>query len=165
MHVSSPQSGPDVSAERRDDAITLIRRVNRFLRAGDLDDATIGELTLAQLRVLFRLRNRGPMPSSQLAGGLGVTLPTVTSVIDRLVGKNLVDRTDDASDRRRVIVGVSAAGRETVERVQQGRRARLARALEALDERELLALVTGLEALATAADALDRTEPEPAIAS
>ena len=165
MPVSSPLSGPDVSADRRDDAITLIRRVNRFLRAGDLDDATVGELTLAQLRVLFRLRNRGPMPSSQLAGGLGVTLPTVTSVIDRLVAKDLVDRTDDASDRRRVIVGVTAAGRETVERVQQGRRARLARALETLDERELLALVTGLEALATAADALERTEPEPAVAS
>jgi DNA-binding MarR family transcriptional regulator len=148
------------SQETRDQAISLIRRVNRFQRAGDLDDATVGELTLAQLRVLFRLRNSGPMPSSQLAVGLGVTLPTITSVIDRLVGKGFVDRSDDASDRRRVIVGVTAAGREIVERVQQGRRARLARALESLEERELLALVTGLEALAVAADALDRTEPE-----
>jgi DNA-binding MarR family transcriptional regulator len=149
-----------VSAEAaRDQAILLIRRVNRFQRAGDLDDATVGELTLAQLRVLFRLRNRGPMPSSQLASGLGVTLPTVSSVIDRLAGKGLVDRNDDPSDRRRVIVGVTAAGRETVERVQQGRRARLARALEALDEQDVSALVTGLEALATAADALERAEP------
>jgi DNA-binding MarR family transcriptional regulator len=149
-----------VSAEAaREQAILLIRRVNRFQRAGDLDDATVGELTLAQLRVLFRLRNRGPMPSSQLASGLGVTLPTVSSVIDRLAGKGLVDRNDDPSDRRRVIVGVTAAGRETVERVQQGRRARLARALEALEEQEVSALVAGLEALATAADALERAEP------
>jgi DNA-binding MarR family transcriptional regulator len=149
-----------VSAESaREQAILLIRRINRFQRAGDLDDATVGELTLAQLRVLFRLRNRGPMPSSQLASGLGVTLPTVSSVIDRLAGKGLVDRNDDPSDRRRVIVGVTGAGRETVERVQQGRRARLARALEALDEQEMGALVTGLEALAVAAEALERAEP------
>jgi DNA-binding MarR family transcriptional regulator len=150
-----------VASETRDRAIELVRRVNRFQRAGDLDDATLGELTMAQIRVLFRLRNRGPMPSSSLATGLGVTLPTVTSVIDRLVAKALVERTDDPADRRRVIVGVTSAGREIVERVQQGRRARLSRALEELDERELVALVTGLEALAAAAASLEAAETEP----
>ena len=149
-----------MGSESRDRAIDLVRRVNRFQRAGDLDDATVGELTVAQIRVLFRLRNLGPMPSSALASGLGVTLPTVTSVIDRLVAKELVERTDDAADRRRVIVGLTAAGREIVERIQQGRRARLSRAIDALDERELVALITGLEALAAAADSLDATEAD-----
>jgi DNA-binding MarR family transcriptional regulator len=150
-----------VAAELRDRAIDLIRRVNRFQRAGDLDDATVGELTVAQIRVLFRLRNRGPMPSSTLASGLGVTLPTVTSVIDRLVAKLLVERSDDPGDRRRVIVGLTADGREIVERIQQGRRARLSRAIGELDERELLALVTGLEALAAAAASLEASESDP----
>jgi DNA-binding MarR family transcriptional regulator len=150
-----------VGSELRDRAIDLVRRVNRFQRAGDLDDATVGELTVAQIRVLFRLRNRGPMPSSALATGLGVTLPTVTSVIDRLVAKELVERSDDPADRRRVIVGLTPAGSEIVERIQQGRRARLSRALDALEERELMALVTGLEGLAAAADSLEATEPDP----
>ena len=149
-----------MGSESRDQAIDLVRRVNRFQRAGDLDDATVGELTVAQIRVLFRLRNRGPMPSSALASGLGVTLPTVTSVIDRLVAKELVERTDDAADRRRVIVGLTAAGREIVERIQQGRRARLSRAIDALEERDLVALITGLEALAAAAESLDATEAD-----
>ncbi|HEY3083305.1 MAG TPA: MarR family transcriptional regulator [Chloroflexota bacterium] len=149
-----------MGSESHDRAIDLVRRVNRFQRAGDLDDATVGELTVAQIRVLFRLRNRGPMPSSALASGLGVTLPTVTSVIDRLVAKELVERTDDAADRRRVIVGLTPAGREIVERIQQGRRARLSRAIDALDERELVALIAGLEALAAAADSLDATEAD-----
>jgi DNA-binding MarR family transcriptional regulator len=153
-----------VASEARDRAIDLVRRVNRFQRAGDLDDATVGELTMAQIRVLFRLRNKGPIPSSALATGLGVTLPTVTSVIDRLVAKELVERTDDPADRRRVIVGVTPAGREIVERIQQGRRARLSRAIDALDERELLAMITGLEALAAAAAALEAAEAEPVAA-
>jgi DNA-binding MarR family transcriptional regulator len=150
-----------LSAELRDRAIDLVRRVNRFQRAGDLDDATVGELTVAQIRVLFRLRNRGPMPSSTLATGLAVTLPTVTSVIDRLVAKELVERSDDPADRRRVIVGLTPAGREIVERIQQGRRARLSRALDALEERELMALITGLEGLAAAADSLEAAEVDP----
>lgn len=151
-----------MSAAQRDQAIALIRRVNRHIRAGDLDDAAFGELTMAQIKVLFRLRNRGAMPSSTLASGLSVTLPTVTSVIDRLVAKELVERTDDPGDRRRVIVGVTPAGREIVDRIQQGRRARLAPALARLDDPELAAIVSGLSALV---EALEQTEPvgEPAL--
>ena len=51
---------PNMACRRATRASLLLRRVNRFQRAGDLDDATVGELTLAQLRVLFRLRNSGP---------------------------------------------------------------------------------------------------------
>jgi DNA-binding MarR family transcriptional regulator len=149
--------------EQRARAVELFRRANRFMRAGDLGDVAVGELTVAQLRVLFRLRNHGPITSGQLAGGLGVTLPTVTSVIDRLVRQGLVERRDDPNDRRRVIVAVTAGGQALVERIQQGRRARLAQAIESLGADDVDHLVAGLEALAAAADYLEATTaPEPA---
>ena len=149
--------------EQRARAVELFRQVNRFMRAGDLGDIAVGELTVAQLRVLFRLRNHGPITSGQLAGGLGVTLPTVTSVIDRLVRQGLVERRDDPNDRRRVIVAVTSGGQALVERIQQGRRARLAQAVEALAIEDLDHLAAGLEALAAAADHVDATTaPEPA---
>jgi DNA-binding MarR family transcriptional regulator len=139
-------------------ALDLLRRVNRFQRAGDLDDATVGELTVAQIRVLFRLRNRGPITSGNLAGGLGVTLPTVTSVIDRLVAHGFAERRDDPTDRRRVIVALTPAGQAVVEGIQQGRRARLQRAIESMDAESLVSLVDGLEALGAACDALETSE-------
>src|SRR5262245_59328013 len=153
-------TSPNISAMARQDerAVQLIRRVNRFQRAGDLDDATVGELTVAQIRVLFRLRNRGPISSGQLASGLGVTLPTVTSVIDRLVARGFAERRDDPSDRRRVIVAVTPAGQAVVESIQQGRRARLQRAIESIDAHALARLVVGLEALGAACDALESSE-------
>src|SRR6266542_262279 len=114
-------------------AIDLYRRVNRSIRAGDLDDETLAELTMAQVRVLFRLRNGGPMTSGALAGQLKVTLPTVTSVVDRLVARRLVERRDDPEDRRRVILALATDGQTLVERIQQGRRARLAAVIEAID--------------------------------
>jgi DNA-binding MarR family transcriptional regulator len=144
-------------------AVDLIRRVNRFQRAGDLDDATVGELTVAQIRVLFRLRNGGPITSGQLATGLGVTLPTVTSVIDRLVARGFAERRDDPGDRRRVIVAVTPAGQAVVEGIQQGRRTRLQRAIESLDAAALAGLVAGLEALAAACDALESNESGDAV--
>jgi DNA-binding MarR family transcriptional regulator len=143
---------------KRERAVDLLRRVSRFQRAGDLDDATVGELTVAQIRVLFRLRNRGPITSGQLAAGLGVTLPTVTSVIDRLVARGLAERRDDPSDRRRVIVAITPGGQTVVEGIQQGRRARLQRAVDSIDAAALASLVAGLEALGTVCDALDKAE-------
>jgi DNA-binding MarR family transcriptional regulator len=139
-------------------AIELLRRVNRFIRAGDLDDATLGELTMAQVRVLFRLRNHGPMASGSLANKLAVTLPTVTSVVDRLVGHGLVERRDDPDDRRRVIVALSADGAALVERIQQGRRARLAAAIEALEPEQRHALIEGLSFLVDATERVERAE-------
>ena len=144
--------------DERAQASDLIQRFNRFIRAGDLNEVALGELTVAQLRVLFRLRRRGPMTSGKLAASLGVTLPTVTSIIDRLVAKGLVERQDDPTDRRRVIVAISEDGAAIAERIQQGRRIRKARALEALSEDDLAALLKGLTALAAAADEIEATE-------
>lgn len=141
-----------------DRAIDLLRQVNRFIRAGDLDDPTLGELTMAQVRVLFRLRNNGPMTSGGLASQLGVTLPTVTSVVDRLVGHGLVERRDDPDDRRRVIVALSPAGSALAERIQQGRRARLAAAVDALEPAQRQCLVEGLSFLVAAIDGVDLAE-------
>lgn len=144
--------------DERTRAVDLLRRMSRFSRAGDLDDAMVGELTMAQLRVLFRLRNRGPLTSGALASQLGVTLPTVTSVVDRLVARGLVERRDDPEDRRRVILAIAPDGQALVERVQQGRRARLAAAVEAIDDEARTALLRGLEALGEAADRIDAQE-------
>lgn len=144
--------------DEREHAIDLIREVNRFARAGDIGDALVGEMTIAQLRVLFRLRSRGPMTSGHLAAALGVTLPTVTSVIDRLVRHGLVERRDDPADRRRVIVALAPEGQATLERIQEGRRARLARAIETMDPDAREKLVAGLRALVEAATQVDLAE-------
>ena len=144
--------------EERTSAIDLLRKVNRFLRAGDLDIDAVAELTMAQLKVLFRLHNRGAVTSGKLAAGLNVTLPTITSVIDRMIGHGLVERRDDPTDRRRVIVALSNDGEALVERIQQGRRQRLSVVIDALDAKDLRDLVSGLTALTGAIEAVHLNE-------
>jgi len=72
------------------------------------------DLTLHQLRVLFRLHYRGSVGMGQIAEQLQVTQPTATGVIDRLVERGLVERASDPSDRRKVRVKLTETGRRQV---------------------------------------------------
>ncbi len=69
------------------------------------------ELSLSQFRVLGFLA-RGSSGSSSLAEHLSVRPPSVTSVVDGLVTRGLVTRVGDPSDRRRLTLELSEAGRE-----------------------------------------------------
>ena len=51
---------------------------------------------------------------SSIANSLEVTLPTATSIVDNMVKKGLVIRSDDPEDRRLVMCALSQQGREIV---------------------------------------------------
>lgn len=67
-------------------------------------------LSLPQYRILALLAE-GSSASSSLADRLTVSPPSVTSVVDGLVGRGLVLRVPDPSDRRRLNLGLTDAGR------------------------------------------------------
>src|SRR5205807_10657839 len=56
-------------------------------------------LTVAQLRLLWVLRDEDGLPVGALADRLGVNPSTITGHVDRLVKQDLVRREEDASDR------------------------------------------------------------------
>ncbi len=64
------------------------------------------DLTLPQYRVLVFLVARG-RPATHVAALLGVTPSTVTSVVDGLVARGLVERSSDPVDRRRVVLSLT----------------------------------------------------------
>ncbi len=71
------------------------------------------ELTLPQYRLLALLADGAAM-SSSLAERLAVKPPTVTSVVDGLVVRGLVERHPDPNDRRRLPLALSEQGIEVV---------------------------------------------------
>jgi DNA-binding MarR family transcriptional regulator len=70
------------------------------------------ECSPQEMRALAMLGRKGTMIMSDLAGILSVPLSTATHTIDKLVSKNLVDRTRPDGDRRVVQVDLSARGKE-----------------------------------------------------
>jgi DNA-binding MarR family transcriptional regulator len=94
-----------------DRLFSVIGRLGVIRALLDLGD----DLTLNQLRILFRLYYRQSLTMSDIAGALEVSQPTATGVIDRLVDRALVARTTDAEDRRRVVVILTQEGRDRVD--------------------------------------------------
>lgn len=67
------------------------------------------DLSPTQYRLLILL-SQGGAGSSRLASYLAVSPPSITSAVDVLVTRGLVDRVHDKSDRRRISLGLTEEG-------------------------------------------------------
>jgi len=76
------------------------------------------DLSLSQYRILGVLVE-GSAVSSALAERLAVRPPSVTSVIDGLVARGLVERTHSEDDRRRVALALTPEGVAVLETANQ----------------------------------------------
>ncbi|MGH2460761.1 MAG: MarR family winged helix-turn-helix transcriptional regulator [Chloroflexota bacterium] len=137
---SQDHNGADAVADQ-------LRRITRQLRATSQEDWTSLSLTRAQLKILVLLRQEGATTVGHLAAHLGVTLPSITATVDRLVHQGLVSREDDPTDRRRVINRLTPTGATLIERLQEGRRTRLVLALQQLSPADLTTVACALDIL------------------
>lgn len=90
---------------------------NRKLRA--FFDAAVREegLTLARARALFAIARRGPLTQKDLAEELEIETPTLVRVLDGMEKQDLIQRSEDATDRRAKRIDMTPAGRDTFKRV------------------------------------------------
>ena len=91
----------------------------------------------AQLHVLGVLRDVAPITVSQLASRLGISPPSTSAILDRMVDGGLVERTRSEEDRRIVSVSLTPAGETALTDAIGGRRGLLERVLGRLDAVEL----------------------------
>ncbi|WP_328558720.1 MarR family transcriptional regulator [Streptomyces coelicoflavus] len=126
----------DTSPEGPDGLIIAVEQMIRYVR----QSARTGGLSTAASSALARLSREGPQRLTELARAEGVSQPNTTQLVTRLERAGLVRRTADASDGRGVLVAVTSAGLEVLDR----RRAERAVAL-----RQLMGDMTGPERQAT----------------
>ncbi len=96
---------------------SILRSLRRITRAIDLHSRKLAreyKLTGPQLVCLLQLSQNGQMTPSQLAGEVALSNATVTGILDRLESRALVTRERSASDKRRVNVRLTDAGRALV---------------------------------------------------
>jgi DNA-binding MarR family transcriptional regulator len=89
--------------------------------------------------VLATLRRTGPpyqLRPSDFTGSLMLTSSGATKRLDRLERAGLVERTPDPDDRRGVIITLTEAGHELIDRVTEAHMANEARLLEGLTPAE-----------------------------
>lgn len=112
-------------------------------------------VTMSQAKVLYLVQAEPDVRMSDLAGRLGVSSPSISGVVDRLVDQGLLTRRDDPADRRQALVRISDAGASQLE---------LFRELNARQVRSLLALLTTAD-LAVVERALDVLAAAAAVAA
>ena len=105
------------------------------------------ELTFAQARALFMLAARKELTVSQLAKLLDVGNPTASVLVQQLVERELVTRTEDDADRRQTLIRLSPKGEEIGAGRRKERERQWQRWLTHLSDEELSALAHGLSAI------------------
>ncbi|MEU2350310.1 MarR family transcriptional regulator [Modestobacter sp. NPDC049651] len=131
-------------AGRLDDAVTALRRLS-LRRDG---------LSLTALATLATLRRQGPTRLTDLATAEGVTQPSMTTLVARLTGQGLVQRRADPTDRRAVLLSLTDAGAELLDRHRADRTARLRGPLADLSDDDVRRITDALPALTRLAGVL-----------
>lgn len=108
----------------------------------------IGGLTPPQFAALARLYEAGETSQNQLGVLIAMDAATIKGVIDRLKARGLVKLTKHPEDKRRLLVGLSAEGRATIERLLPLAEKITAETLAPLSQREAASLLKLLAKLA-----------------
>jgi len=111
-----------------------IRLVERMLSSWSL--------TFPQVMVLSFLDRLGPdLDMSRIAEFTGLPASTITSIMDRLVSRELAERHQGETDRRRVTGSITEEGRNILGELESLRDASLSRMLEPFSDEELAILL------------------------
>ena len=109
------------------------------------------DVTMPQAKLLYLLGASGDLHMSELVTRLGVSLSTVSGLVDRVVDHELATRREDPADRRQVVVGLTTAGAAFIDRFRELNAGQMRDLLALLDDPELDTVRHALNALARAA--------------
>ena len=147
--------GSQPSEELSERLVEAVRYLEGWANSGLLDLWYRQDLTVAQAKALALLERQGPSRMGVIAGHLETGLSAATTLIDRLVEKDLVQRVSDPTDRRVVICELTEMGRSAMEGFLSVARERVLLVAGMLDRGQLEAVVEGLELLRQAGTALE----------
>ena len=149
MSGSAAQNKPAAESEpyRLDEQIGfLLRKANQRHLA--IFARHIPDLTPPQFAVLARLWEVGETSQNQLGQLVAMDAATVKGVIDRLRARKLVQLSEHESDRRRVVVDLSAEGASLVEALLKDAERITAETAKPLTQRETATLLRLLARIA-----------------
>lgn len=124
----------------------LLARASSVASAEFHDQVRASGMSVAVWRVLASLKGTDGLTIGELASSCLANQPAISKTVDKLVGQQLVTRTTDPDDRRRVWVELTPQGEARVD-------ALIARAQ---DHQDRLIAAIGIEEIATLRTALTR---------
>jgi DNA-binding MarR family transcriptional regulator len=120
-----------------------VERAFSVLRQGNPPN----DISLTAASTIWRLQQEGRRKLTDLAAAEGVTQPAMTQLVQRLEREGLATRAADPADRRVVLVEVTQAGIDLLQRRRAVRALHLAGLLAGMSEEDEALIAAALPAL------------------
>jgi DNA-binding MarR family transcriptional regulator len=157
-----------------DEVLTSLRRVIRAIDLHSKQLVKTASVTGPQLRLLQLIRSQERATSRELADAMNLSQATVTSILDRLEGRSLIERIRSQTDKRKVHPTLTAQGIKILEQAPAALQDSFVRKFDQLQSWEQHMIIASLQRVAEMMNAsdidaspyldigsLDRTEQEP----
>jgi DNA-binding MarR family transcriptional regulator len=136
-------TSPEDTARQVLEVVPLVMRTIRR----ELRSHRSAELSLPQFRTLAYLSRQSDVSLSEVAEHIGLTLPSMSKLVDGLVTRGLVTRTADRIDRRRVVLCLTEEGLASMQAALQATEAYLAELLARLSDGQRADVSTAMDVL------------------
>jgi MarR family 2-MHQ and catechol resistance regulon transcriptional repressor len=94
----------------------VLWKAARALEVQALRSIEVLDMGLSDFGVLEALLHKGPLPVHVLGAKVLLTSGSITTAVDRLERRGLVQRSSDPADRRACLVGLTESGRKVIRR-------------------------------------------------
>jgi len=160
----------------------VLSAIRRIIRAVDIHSRKLHnefDITTPQMICIYELSRNDGITLSQLSAAVNIGISTVNGIVDRLELKGLLTRQRSHRDRRKVLLGLTEAGRKVTRQAPSLLQDKLSNALQNLPELEQVTIAMSLERVVTLMEAehlatspnlvpngeMQGPEPDPASAS
>jgi DNA-binding MarR family transcriptional regulator len=150
--VPSPESVEEIEF--------LLRRVNVMIKKRGREILNHFPITPPQFEALLWLNEEGDMTIGELSGKMYLACSTMTDLVDRMEGTQLVERAKDPKDRRVVRIHLQQKGKKIIEEVLVARKEYLSQLLLSLQESDIQTIKSTLKMLFDRIDLINQNKGE-----
>ncbi len=126
--------------------LDVVPQVMRILRAQVRRHRT-ADLSVPEFRTLGFLNRHAGASLSDVADHIGLALPSMSKLVDKLVERKLMTREFDTGDRRRVTLALTGRGRSILQAAHATTQAYLAETLSTLSPAERATVAQAMRVL------------------
>jgi MarR family transcriptional regulator for hemolysin len=105
------------------------------------------DLSIPQFRTLNFINGQNGPSLSDVAGHIGLTLPSMSKIVDGLVARKLITREIASSDRRRMTLALTPRGQTLLKAAHEATKDCLADKLRSLSPADRALVINALDAL------------------
>jgi MarR family 2-MHQ and catechol resistance regulon transcriptional repressor len=149
--AANDQAEPDTSGIH---LWLILWKASRTLEAYATRDIAARGMGLSDFAVLEVLLHKGPLPVQEIGAKVLLTSGSMTAAIDRLAARGLVERTEDAEDRRTRIIRLTPTGRATIRSAFRSHKQAMEQAVSSVGREDREQLITLLRRLGRSVEQL-----------